>query len=93
MCPRPRLKRRINFSPQSDFFKPRGIPMSSLEIINLSYEEMEAIRLYELENLDQKKCAEKMNTSSSTFQRILNSAYKKIADALINGKAIEINKN
>ena len=66
--------------------------MSSLEIISLTFEEMEAIRLYEFQNLDQKESAEKMETSTSTFQRILNSAYKKIADALINGKAIEIIK-
>ena len=64
--------------------------MRFLEITNLSLEEVEALRLKNLEDLEQTECAEKMKTSQSTFQRILKSAHKKISDAIINGKAIEI---
>jgi len=64
--------------------------MRGLEEINLNYEEMEAIRLKDLEGLLQEEAAGKMNISQSTFHRILVSGRKKVADALFNGKAIEI---
>lgn len=88
--PRPRSCRRVNFYPSITFFKPQGIPLQQLKKVSLSSEEIEALRLKNIENLDQIECAQKMNTSQSTFQRILSSAYKKISDALINGKAIKI---
>lgn len=66
------------------------MPLRFLEVVSLSLEEVEALRLKNIEGLEQKECAKKMNTSQSTFQRILSSAYKKISIALINGKAIEI---
>lgn len=90
--PRPRLCRKTQFNPEVTYFKPQGIPMKDLEIIELTIEEIESYRLRHLGNLDQKKAAEKMHTSASTYQRILYSAYEKIADALINGKAIKIIK-
>ncbi|MBU4315053.1 DUF134 domain-containing protein [Patescibacteria group bacterium] len=89
--PRPRLCRKVAFNPNITFFKPQGVPMSQLEIVELSAEEIEAYRLRHSSNMEQKEAAEKMQTSQSTYQRILNSSYKKIADALINGKAIKIN--
>jgi len=92
MSPRPRGCRRVRISPDITYFKPQGVPMSVLEIVNLTTEELEALRLRNIKDLDQTKCAEMMNTSQSTFQRILESAYKKITDALVNGKAIEIVK-
>lgn len=64
--------------------------MRDLQVIELSLEEIEAYRLRHIEEMDQQLAAEKINTSTSTYQRILYSAYKKIADALINGKAIKI---
>lgn len=64
--------------------------MRFLEIVELSLEEAEALRLKNIKGLDQKEAAGKMNTSQSTFQRILSSAYRKVSDALINGKAIKI---
>lgn len=67
--------------------------MRDLEIIELTVEEAEALRLKNIKCCDQCECAEKMNTSQSTFQRILASAYKKITQAIINGKAIKIIKN
>ena len=88
--PRPRMRRNINFQPQSVFFKPRGVPMADLDIIVLTHEEMEALKLRNINGLDQTEAAVKMNTSQSTFQRILTSAYQKISEALVNGKAIEI---
>jgi predicted DNA-binding protein (UPF0251 family) len=91
--PRPRLFRKISFSPDVTYFKPQGVPMRELEIVELTIEEMEAYRLRHLDNLEQKEAAKKMNTSTSTYQRILYSAYEKIADALIKGKAIKIIKN
>ncbi len=90
--PRPRLCRKIEFNPEVTYFKPQGIPMRDLEVVELTMEEIEAYRLRHLGNLDQKEAAEKMHTSASTYQRIIYSAYEKIADALINGKAIKVIK-
>lgn len=90
--PRPRLCRRVMYDPKITYFKPQGVPMRFLEIVEITTEEMEAFRLRHINDLEQKEAAEKMNTSQSTYQRILYSAYKKIADALINGKAIKIVK-
>lgn len=90
--PRPRLCRRIEFNPNVTYFKPQGVPMRELEIVTLTTEEMEAYRLRHVSNLEQQEAADKMRTSQSTYQRILCSAYKKIADALVNGKAIKIIK-
>jgi predicted DNA-binding protein (UPF0251 family) len=90
--PRPRLGRKINFDPHVTYFKPQGVPMRELEVVELSHEEMEALRLKNIEELDQNACAKKMQTSQSTFQRILASARKKVSLALIDGKAIKIIK-
>lgn len=90
--PRPRLCRKIEFNPDVTYFKPQGVPMRNLEIIELTSEELEAYRLRHINDLEQKEAADKMCTSASTYQRILYSAYKKIADALTNGKAIQIVK-
>jgi len=89
---RPRLCRRIRFNPNITYFKPQGVPMRYLEIIELTIEEAEALRLRNIKDLEQEEAAKKMNTSQSTFQRILSSAYKKITEALIEGKAIKIIK-
>lgn len=90
--PRPRLRRRIRFNPAVKYFKPQGIPFRQLEEVELSLEEMEAVRLKDLLGLGQVEAAEKMKTSQSTFQRILTLARQKIADGFINGKAIKINE-
>lgn len=66
--------------------------MMYLDIVELSLEEIEALRLKNIEQLDQSECADKMHTSQSTFQRILSSAYSKVSRALVNGKAIKITK-
>ncbi|XOB40715.1 MAG: DUF134 domain-containing protein [Candidatus Nealsonbacteria bacterium] len=87
---RPRLCRRIRFNPDVTYFKPLGVPMRFLEVVELTTEEVEALRLKNIKNLDQTDCAKKMKTSQSTFQRILSSAYRKVSEALIKGKAIKI---
>src|SRR4030042_1617216 len=87
---RPLKCRRVAFMPGVTYFKPAGIPLRSLEEVRLSIEEAEALRLKELEGLEQEQGAEKMNISRPTFQRVLASARKKMADALLNGKAIRI---
>jgi len=89
---RPRLRRRIGFNPNVTYYKPQGVPMRFLEDIELTTEEVEALRLKNIKDLDQVECAKRMKTSQSTFQRILSSAYKKITEALIEGKAIKITK-
>jgi len=88
--PRPRLCRRIRFNTNITYFKPQGVPMRFLDIVELTVEEVEALRLKNVQGLDQEQAAKEMDTSQSTFQRILSSAYKKTSDALINGKAIKI---
>ena len=90
--PRPRLCRRIRFRPNITYFKPQGVPMKHLEMVELTTEEVEALRLKNIKDLDQIECAKLMKTSQSTFQRILSSAYKKLTEALIKGKAIKIVK-
>ena len=88
--PRPIKWRRVAFIPSVTYFKPAGIPLRALGEVRLSVEEAEAIRLKDLEGLEQEPSAEKMNISRPTFQRVLVSARQKIAEALLNGKAIRI---
>lgn len=89
---RPRICRRVSSSPQSHYFKPKGIPLKQLDEVVLEIDEFEAIHLKDLKGFEQEICAKKMNISQSTFHRIIVSARKKVADALINGKAIKIEK-
>ena len=91
--PRPRSPKQINYDPQITYFKPRGIPLRSLREVSLNLEELEALRLKNLENLDQNQAAQQMKISQSTFQRILSSAYRKISLALIEGRAIKLDKS
>ena len=88
--PRPRHYRRVGHLPQSNYYKPSGIPLSVLQHINLTIDELEAIRLADLEGLYQEDAAKRMNVSRQTFGRMLESAHQKIADALVNGKALLI---
>ncbi|MFA5839003.1 MAG: DUF134 domain-containing protein [Candidatus Paceibacterota bacterium] len=90
--PRPCKRRRIRGNPNSNYFKPAGIPIRELNEVELDISEFEAIRLKDLEGLEQEECAKKMNISQPTFHRIISSARKNIADAIINGKAIKIEK-
>ena len=87
---RPMNCRRVGFMPQSDYFKPRGIPLSMLDEVVLTVDELEAVRLADLEGLYQEQAAGKMNVSRQTFGRIIESAHKKVAEALVQGKALKI---
>jgi len=80
----------IKVLPNVTYYKPRAIPMSQLEEVALAFDEFEAIRLADLESLYQEEAAVRMKISRPTFGRIIESAHKKVADALINGKAIKI---
>lgn len=84
------LWRRVTSVPPVTQFRPVDIRAAELEEVRLLVEEAEAIRLNDLEGLDQEDCAQRMSVSRSTFSRILDSARHKIADALLNGKGIRI---
>ena len=88
--PRPFKCRRISAVPEADYFKPRGIPLSELEEVVLTLDELEAIRLADLDGLYQEEAAKHMNISRQTLGNILESAHSKIAQALVNGKALRI---
>ena len=88
--PRPQKRRWIGSWPGAEFFKPRGIPLAGLEVVSLTVDEYEAIRLADREGMEQAQAAELMKISRPTFGRILNSAHHKIAEALTSGKAIRI---
>jgi predicted DNA-binding protein (UPF0251 family) len=87
---RPRNCRRVGSIPESNYFKPRGIPLSMLEEVILTVDECEAIRLGDLEGLYQEQAAERMKVSRQTFGRIIESAHRKVAEALVKGKALKI---
>ncbi|MDY6892360.1 MAG: DUF134 domain-containing protein [Chloroflexota bacterium] len=88
--PRPTKWRCVGFVPEVTYFKPAGVPMYALEEVCLSVEEAEAIRLKDLEGMEQEQCAQNMQISRPTFHRVLGSARRKLAEALLNGKAIRI---
>ncbi|GAB6157122.1 DUF134 domain-containing protein [Desulfotomaculum varum] len=87
---RPPKCRLVERLPAITYFKPQGIPMSQLSEVILSVEELEAVRLRDLEGLEHEECAEKMAVSRPTFHRIVTGARRKIAEALINGLAIRV---
>jgi predicted DNA-binding protein (UPF0251 family) len=87
---RPRCPRRIETEPVTSYFKPRGVPLKELDTVQLSVEELESVRLSDLEGLEQEEAAQRMGISRRALWDDLQSARRKIADALVNGKAIEI---
>lgn len=88
--PRPVKWRKVSFIPGVRYFIPTGVPKCELEENILKIEELEAMRLKDLEGLEQEDCADRMEVSRQTFQRILLTAREKVTDALINGKAVRI---
>lgn len=87
---RPTKWRKIENIPTIPYFVPSEKDIAEVPENILKLEELEAIRLKDLEGLEQGECAEKMEVSRPTFQRILLSAREKIADSLVNGKIIHI---
>ncbi len=88
--PRPKRCRRVCFDPNYKVFKPQGIPMSELSSIEMELDELEAMRLSDVENLSQADAAKKMDVSQPTFNRILSGARSKVAKALTEGVALKI---
>jgi predicted DNA-binding protein (UPF0251 family) len=87
---RPRRGRFVNSKPKVNFFKPAGVRIIDLDESVLTIDEFEAVRLKDLEGLDQDEAAKKMGISQPTFHRLINSARRKIADTLVNVKALKI---
>ena len=88
--PRPPLCRRIAQNPGANYFKPRGIPLHELEEVVLAVDELEALRLADQEGMYQDQAAELMKISRPTFGRIVETARRKVAEALVEGKALRI---
>ncbi|MBW2429629.1 MAG: DUF134 domain-containing protein [Deltaproteobacteria bacterium] len=87
---RPQKERRVAFNPEISYFKPRGIPMFDLEEVCLTVDQREAIRLSDLMGLSHEEAGRHMGVSRATFGRIIQRAREAVADALINGKAINV---
>ena len=91
--PRPKKYRCVRCRPDSTYFKPRAIPLSELEEVAVSMDEIEALRLADYEGLYHEDAAARMKISRQTFGRILNEARRKVAECLVNGKALRIEAN
>ncbi|MFC1769181.1 DUF134 domain-containing protein [Nanoarchaeota archaeon] len=87
---RPRKRREVDFEPDVTYFKPRAVPLSRLKQVEIRLDELEALRLSNIQKLSQEEAAKQMKIHQSTFQRTLSGAREKITDALVNGKAIKI---
>jgi predicted DNA-binding protein (UPF0251 family) len=90
MMPRPHKRRNIGHCPRSLHFKPQGCRLRALDRVELKLDEVEAIRLADLQGLSQEDVGQQMHVSRATVGRILESARRKVADALTTGKAILI---
>jgi uncharacterized protein len=87
---RPKKCRCITGTPNTLYFKPRGIPLVQLEEMRLDLDEIEALRLADYEGLYHEEAARKMAVSRATFGRIIGSARRKVAEAIIKGMALRI---
>lgn len=88
--PRPPLCRHVAQEPGVTYFKPRGVPITNLEQVVLSVDELEALRLADKEGMYQDQAAERMKISRPTFGRVVETARRKVAEALVEGKALRI---
>lgn len=88
--PRPCCRRHVGCAPDAIYFKPAGVPLHRLEEVVLPLDELEALRLADLNGQYQEQAAAQMKISRATFARIIEVARRKVADALINGKALRI---
>ena len=88
--PRPPCPRRVAAPPRCSYFKPAGVPMTRLEEVALSVDELEALRLADLEGLYQDDAAARMGVSRPTFARVVEAARRKVAEALVRGRALRI---
>lgn len=88
--PRPLKPRFVERIPPAVYFKPAGVPLSMLDEVSLGVDELESLRLKDLDGLDQETAATRMNLSQSTYQRVLTVAREKVTRALVEGRAIRI---
>lgn len=88
--PRPPIERSVEGVPRVTLFKPAGVPARELDRLRLTVDELEAIRLVDLEGLSHEMAAEALGVSRQTVGRVLERGRAKVADALVGGKAIEI---
>ncbi|MEJ2596456.1 MAG: DUF134 domain-containing protein [bacterium] len=88
--PRPKNNRIVHEPPLFTDFKPVGIQGSQLDVIRLSLDEYEAIRLADLEGMSQEEASEEMGISRSTFSRLIEKARNKMAGFVIKGKWLSI---
>jgi predicted DNA-binding protein (UPF0251 family) len=88
--PRPFCPRRIAGRPAASVFKPVAIPTRQIEEVVMTLDEFEALRLADLEGLYQEEAAARMGISRPTFGRIIDAAHRKVADALVHGKALRM---
>ena len=88
--PRPRRIRKVGWEPDVYHFKPAGIGLKDIAEVTLTVDEYEAIRLKDFLQKNQAECAEEMDISQPTFHRILGEAHRKIAEAIVTGKALRI---
>jgi uncharacterized protein len=91
--PRPRKRRNLSYNPRYAIYKPAGVPLFELRQVVLLPEELEALRLADLEERSQEEAAEQMAVSRSTFQRILTRAHRQVALALAEGYALRIEES
>lgn len=88
--PRPHKLRKVSCNLVAWLYRPVGKPVKDLETVNLYLDELEALRLADGEGLDQINAGEEMEVSRATVGRILEIARRKVALALVEGKAIAI---
>lgn len=82
--------RHVGCRPNVGFFKPAGVPAHALEVVTLTLDQVEALRLADLNGLYQEQAAVQMHISRQTFARIVEEARRRVADALIHGKALRL---
>lgn len=88
--PRPRKRRFVADHPRADYFKPRGVPLADTDEVVLPVEGLEALRLADVEGLEQQEAAQRMGVSRPTFSRILAHARGVVSQALVKGWALRI---
>lgn len=88
--PRPRRCRKVCSLPERNLFGPLNILNINNDVILMTVDEYETIRLIDLEGMTQEECAENMGVARTTIQRIYNYARKKLAESLVEGKILQI---
>lgn len=88
--PRPKIARRISCRPAYQCFKPNGVPMTELTAIPLAADELEALKLVDMNGLNQQAAAQALGVSRQTLGNIVASARHKVASALVGGMALEL---